>query len=524
MAIQMSGRLLAWIIMIPGLVLAYFLGSLIAEENYIPIFIAVLVVALFIIYFGFGDKIWLMMPLAMALPFSANFLPLNFSFGEIATGLALVKFIVQYQALEKRRITFGIRSVWWPFFILAGILAVHMLSSGGGFRALGSEGYGGRKYLPIFFAVAAYLIILNTPGKSWKTLNRIPLYYGIATVIGLMPSTITLFFPSLTPVFFRLFGTANIYAYYRFTGDIDTEQAQRIGELSSLGIALLLVLVAYCPVRTWWHPSRWWALFLSLVAFVCVIAGGYRNSVFIFGMIYIVAVLIQMGVLRSVLLAIPCLILLTMLILGNNRVYSLPFTVQRTLSVFPVPGSDWDADVKDAAEMSDGFRKEISDTYLDHYFDWTLLGHGFNFDPAVADASMSGPDKPTIETFVIKKDFHVGWISLYDGVGIVGCIATIFLMFALVRQCVELHRIAEIRRAPIFMWVSCFMISQFSGYFTVFGSLPTLMNQIGIFASLMMLVDWLRPTPKPGETTVEEEEDPLVVAEGFRRRPQRLFR
>lgn len=500
-----TAKLTAWIVGVPGLLLAVLLATYVGQGNYMPVFAAAVLAVLCIVYFSFGAKLWILIPIGLALPFKANFLPLDFSYSELITGLALALFVMQFIILERRKIALGPKSTWVPLFGVVAILAVHLIAQGGGFQSLGADGQGGRKYLPCFVGLVAYILILTTPGKDLKLLNKLPLLYFAATVVGVIPSVITTIFPAATPIFFRLFGSANTSAYAATQGVVGDLELTRFADASAVGIALFLCLASYYPCQNWWKPKNWWILGCVLLSVVLVMFSGYRSNLFKLLIVGVVLSFLRMGGLRSIFLAVAVAGLTLAIAFGNGSLYKLPYTVQRVLS--PIPTGTWDARVVADLEMSNNFRSEISEIYRERYMKAMLFGSGFAYDrnEFIRTLQLHLAEPRTTESFVVAKDFHIGWISMYDGVGIIGVILCILLILSLWAKLAALIR-SSLADAPITIWLTCMLLMIPISYFTVFGSLPTLLNELGIFSALLICtLQFARPRHSHDPAVLDED-------------------
>jgi len=201
-----------------------------------------------------------------------------------------------------------------------------------------------------------------------------------------------------------------------------------------------------------------------------------------------------------VILALPLFILvpLCFLFIQSSHIggLTLPTTVQRTMSFIP---GDWDVDVKRSAENSNGFREDISRVYIHEYLRKSpLLGNGFTFDPKETEAyealthTGSASDHSYYESkaFIVSKNFHVGWISLYDAVGLIGGIAFVALSLNLIGMSgwFIFHRGADMHSSlfPIKVWLFSNFTSSCVNYFITFGSFNS--SFIGMMMTSIILV------------------------------------
>ena len=236
------------------------------------------IAALFLLLFGPTEYVWTLLVLGVVADFRPNFLVFNISFGELATVVLFGNLIVKNTILEKKKLEIGPLAFWVPMIVIAAIILVHTLKSGGGFglKILGSGEYGARRHLPFFMAVMSYLIVINSVRPDKASVQYLPFLYIIFIVIGSVPGLITSFVPSLAPLAYALTGTVNAEHYFEATSNTGIE-LNRIGALGGIGIALQLYLVSKYSIKSWLRPERWWVLLLSgLALFLCM-----RGAVFV---------------------------------------------------------------------------------------------------------------------------------------------------------------------------------------------------------------------------------------------------
>jgi hypothetical protein len=153
---------------------------------------------------------------------------------------------------------------------------------------------------------------------------------------------------------------------------------------------------------------------------------------------------------------------------------------QRTMSFLP---GDWDDEALESAKSSDAFRKGIQDVYIKEYLVKSpLLGNGFDINTKEFDNlnnmlehGYPGLDQDYLQSkvFIEGKIFHVGWVSLYDTVGIIGFLVFIVLGWNEIR--VSAHFVFGPKADhqsplfPLYVWMLCGTVPTMIGFFTVFG-------------------------------------------------------
>jgi hypothetical protein len=183
------------------------------------------------------------------------------------------------------------------------------------------------------------------------------------------------------------------------------------------------------------------------------------------------------------------------LAVGQGNFFDLPLSMQRAISF--VPGR-WDAVVVNSSESSNDFRKIIKDIYVKEYLHKSpLLGNGFNYkksdlyalDQGGGIRSYNMTDYDFHKGFVLRKDFHIGWISLYDTVGVTGGGIFILLFF------VNCHLLGKSffcfprrKLPPVFVWVVVSLGSSFASFFAVSGAFQHMLPHMCILSALTWLI------------------------------------
>ena len=113
--------------------------------------------------------------------------------------------------------------------------------------------------------------------------------------------------------------------------------------------------------------------------------------------------------------------------------------------------------------------------------------------------------------FIRNKDFHIGWISLYDSVGAVGAFMFLwFWYYVLVYLRKHSLRIGWDKLEPVQVWVICYLLDAVIGYFTLFGGLDQIMIQMMFGTALAVVV--FEQMPPLGTTAASLEAVPARAA------------
>lgn len=480
-----------------GLILGPYLAISAVELNFSPIIIFAVACSL-VAVFGFMRERMCMIPLiGTFIQGKLNFIPvLHPAPTEIFPLVLIFYYFIAYVALQRKKALTGPWYFFIPILILALIILYHEHSFG--LRSIGNGQEGGRGAVFMLVAVITYFCGVSIDSPSPKFLSRIPLFCIAVVTISTIPFIVTTYFPGTAPIIYLFTDNINAGAYTEAVAN--ASDIVRNSGPSIIGAAVMTFLLAYFPVYTWWRPHRWWVAILAIACVLAVVEGGFRSALVQFGLTMFVAIWCYSSW-RSLLL-IPLIVVAASVIIAlqDSNAIHLPESAQRSLAFLP---GNWDPDVVGSTESSNDFRQRIQEIYLsEDAAKSPLLGNGLSYDAADYEKTCylalthETPDHYyVIEEFVMSKQFHTGWISLYDSVGLVGFAA--FLLFAMsfiwvAGRAVFQRRVN--RKSPLFplkVWIFCNILPPFVGYFTVFGDIKTTFPAYCYFAILWVQLDRL---------------------------------
>ena len=458
-----------------GLILGPYLAITAVELNPYPVGIFAGACLLALVFGYMRDRMALVPLIGLSVAGKINLIPvLHPAPSEFFPLLAILYYVIAYLALQRKMVLTGPLLFFVPIAVLAGIILYHEHSFG--LRSLGNGKEGGRGAVFVLVAAITYVCGVSMNSPSPRFLSLIPVFCAGAVTLSAIPYIVTTYYPGAAPLFYIFTDNINENAYAASVlveTDIVRNQAQ-----AGVGASIVSVLLAYFPIYTWWRPHRWWVALLALCGVGLVIMGGYRSALSTFG----VTVLISIWCYSSwrALFIIPPMVLAVVLAvsLQNSHVIQLPESAQRSLAFLP---GDWDREVLASTDSSNEFRQKIQQVYMkEDARKSPFLGNGISYDEAdferytyLAKYGEVPDGYYTTEMFVTGKMFHIGWISLYDAVGIVGFAPFVFLLLALIGRTAQMiFRKGVNRRSPLFpvkVWMLSNLGAYLFGYFTVFG-------------------------------------------------------
>lgn len=445
--------------------------------NAIPLSVLGGLLFLGIFFFVLKDKCWLMVPLCLPMTGSLNFLPVKFSPFEISVLLTLAYVVVHFIMTNRRSFRFGPAYLSIPLLLIIFILLYHWFRGGNiGLTMFGGESSGGRRTFTILLGILAMPALLWFPSPGDKWLQRIPFLYLLGALLEFAPFLLTSAAPALAPYVFRIYSSVNFEMFSASTGIGAASEISRVGQLGPLAISIQIFLLAYFRPSQWLRPSRWAVPIVSILCLVATIYAGFRSYLFNFFVITFVSLIF--GVRWTSLFLAPLgAALLAFLCIGQGSLFTLPITVQRTLSSLP---GKWSSVAVKSAEGSNDFRDEIKKIYIAEFMKNSgLFGDGYKYDSrfmkdraiSFLDPTEKGKDD-AIRGFIISRDHHVGWIGVHHPIGWVGL--ALFVLFSCASMfyvCSQVLKRSRAQVTPLQIWSSALLIQVILAFFVVYGNM-----------------------------------------------------
>jgi hypothetical protein len=353
--------------------------------------------------------------------------------------------------------------ITWALICMLGVIYMTAKLTGGmGLRALGSEVYGGRKYVWLIIAILSYFAVTarRIPPEHAGWYVGLFMLGGLTSFIGdLYPIT-----PSALHFIFWIFPPTS-YAVEEFS--LGTT---RLGGVAGTAAAFVFWLVARYGLRGIFLSGKTWRPVLFVVASMMIFLGGFRIKIlsycFILGMLFFIEGMHRTRALLVVLLAG---------ILGAVLVVPLaphlPFTAQRMLSVLPVEISP---EARNSAEDSTQWRIDMWKALLPQVPRYLLVGKGYaitmeDFQNMGRDSAFHTVDMSQ-QGLALSGDYHNGPLSVIIPFGIWGVIVFLWVVIAGMRvlYCNFRHGAASLRTVNTYFWVLYLYI--FLRFLFVYGS------------------------------------------------------
>lgn len=319
--------------------------------------------------------------------------------------------------------------ITWPLIaLMAVVIFTAKLNGGFGLRSLGSDVYGGKKYVFLFIALASYFALTarRIPRERvWLCVGLFflaPAINAIGDFAYRTPHWLHFLFVVFPPTYAApdefMFGTT------------------RLGGLGTAGSAIYLWLMARYGLRGIFLSGQLWRVFLLVAGVSLIFLGGFRSALLLVIFTFVLKFFME-GLHRTWLLPVFAMAGITLLVAFIPLAHKLPFTVQRTLAFLPFLSLD--AAAKRSADDSSNWRLQMWQALLPQVSQHLLLGKGYAIKPgdfnemmgqtALANGMASKLDASQ-GSLSLSGDYHNGMLSVVIPFGIWGVLAFLWFLGA----------------------------------------------------------------------------------------------
>ena len=336
-------------------------------------------------------------------------------------------FTVLHRLMSKDQPAYFLPSLVWPLLFIALVVIITAKNAGGiGIRAIGSSTYGGRNYIFILASIAGFFALSSQRINPQKA----PLYtllFFASTVTAVVSNLIFVAGPSLYFLYYLfppMLAAGQAYSEFSVTGSTMT----RVTGLALAAPALTYILLMRYGVQGVLKLSRAWRLVLYLALIFLGMMGGFRSTVIMSGLLFIILFYVE-RLYRTRLLVV--------LFLGGvigvatllPFVEKLPMSVQRSISFLPIevdPRAAYDA------QATTEWRLRLWRVLLPQVPKYFWMGKGFGIDPIdfnLLTENVTRWASYETEVTIASGSYHNGPLTLIIPLGIWGLAG--FLWFAI---------------------------------------------------------------------------------------------
>jgi len=431
----------------------------------------------------------------------------------LSLGIAVLE-----RTLNRERQFIHVPQVTWPLLCLAGVaLMTARLTGGFGLRALGSDVYGGKKYVFLMIGILSYFAMTSRRIPPERAVLYMTLYFlgGVTSFIGdLFPIA-----PSWTHFVFWFFPpSTNTFSSFQ-VGET------RLGGFAGTGTSIWCLLMARYGIRGIFLSGKLWRLFVFFLSFSMVFLGGFRSGFITLGLIFIFQFFLE-GLHRTRLLMVFSLVGILAAVAIIPLAPKLPYTVQRTLAFLPL---NLDSEAVASAQNSTDWRLNMWRALLPQVPQHLLLGKGLAISPEeynemmgnTALATATGQFDPSQDPLALAFDYHNGPLSVIIPFGIWGAIAFLWFVVAGIRvlYCNFRYGDPSLQTINLFLFVN-FLVSMIV-FMTLYGAVTNEMmgfaGAVGLSISLNGGVCQPAPRPAQADRSLSPAEPFPRLRPGFQR-------
>ena len=358
------------------------------------------------------ENFWLILPIGLSL--SLPTLPLGFrqiSSQELAIMIATLLFILRI-AMHNQPIK--LRPIWsWPIFFYLACVALSYTLHPVGLWAFGSNSGGARFYVQIAMAFSAFLILSSVVPKE-RHLKFILIACLIGNLITAGWEVIRYFlFPSFTWLITAPTAFAEEESFYSWH--------QAFSQVSLPVYTFILVSMPF--QRLFSVKNLFWVVPCLIACFVVTALSGKRAAMAMMFLFPLIIALARKEYLFLLLGGFLAIVLLSVAVLGQGRLFVLPLAAQRSLANLP---GQWDARVLASTtgldkEEADVFRSMMKKKAWEIIIDKPLTGRGLSIDLKEMVALIQtnqGVDKKEMDALAAGSSWHHKWLGISADIGI----------------------------------------------------------------------------------------------------------
>lgn len=442
-----------------------------------------------------GKNVWILIPITLGLTGTINAVPGSPPAWVAATMITFGMYVLRF---AMRRGTFSFRFDMLDVAIFLQVLVIIQAyaRNPAGLMLFGGESAGGKSYFLFGFAFLAYLCLSITPTTmkhvKWAVIITIAVLIGDG-MIALVGDWI----PSVARAVMPIYSNANFNVANSGNAEWDLADERGGGGFSLLGRAMVIPCLCLTRPLNCINPFKPLIFGITAVGSVMVMLSGFRSGVAYLAAVFVVSALIRRKVFDVVAVGMVSILGICILMM-SGEVRSLPFGVQRVLSVLPVEVS---AAARADAENSSEWRFEMwrLALFTDRYIRNKALGDGFGISAREMQAKLDqamgyGFEITDIQDQMLATGSYHGFhVETIRFTGIVGLLAALVAMGVFFKKAMQLVRFYRGREEFPYIAYICIPFLIYPWWsMLVFGTYRFEFPQFLAMAGLLKMVDNLR--------------------------------
>ena len=403
--------------------------------------------------------------------------------------------LLLHRALGGVKQLVDVPQVTWSLICLVAVVVFTAKMTGLGLRTMGSEVYGGHRYIYLLGAIMGYFALSGHRIPPEKARLYVGLFFlgGLAALIADLAPIVP------TPLhFIYLFFPADPYAIQTASG----QGGLRFGGAGTASLMVFSYMLAVYGIRGIFLSGRRWRLIVFCFATMLGLLGGFRGGLAFQGMIFALLFYLE-GLHRTKLVPIFAFIGFLMLVLLIPLTPHLPFSIQRALSFLPLKV---DPLVQQSATGSSTWRFDMWKALLPQVPHYLMLGKGYAL--SVNDFQLLGGADAAVQVssdfaenkyMAVAGAYHNGPLSVLMTFGLWGGIAFSWFLIAGTWVLYRNYRYGD----PALWTMNAFLLAIFVvriiAFFFIFGGLDGDMAHFGGLLGLGVSLNGgvCQPVPEP---------------------------
>ena len=419
--------------------------------------------------------------------------------------------LLQYILARKSVIT-NVPLVTRPLIFLGiVVVATAALTGGVGFKSLGAEVGGGKRYAAILAAILGYYALSMHRIPSHKAHFYLGLYFlsGITLAVG----SLAPYLPSGFNLLFLLF-PVDSWAYWTSDAEGPSLSVARLTGVASAATFAMYYMLGRYGIRGMLMSGRPWRFAFFLAFCVISMLGGFRSIMILAAVLFAIQFYLE-GLHRTYLLPVFLVCGLSAFALSLPFASQLPYSMQRALSIFQIPVSpEVEMDTRDSNE----WRLRMWAKVTPQIPQYLLLGKGFGMNiresVMVTDMVMSQREIDKSAAAQVAQDYHNGPLSVLIPLGVFGVIGLLWFWYAGLRLLVVNYRYGDAGLASANTLLLAFFVTKILLFLLVFGSFYLDLYQFtGVLGLSVALNGGMgaKPAEAPVETVPKPRGNPSLL-------------
>jgi hypothetical protein len=379
--------------------------------------------------------------------------------------------------------------------VLAYVLSV-FLRNPVGTESLGSNRVGGKPYVDVIIAYLGYWVLARA-SVGLRQARFVPLLTLFGTSASAALNFLSYRLPWLVgPISMVYAGIAAAENNADMFAEFQDEGA-RYFYLQGVGISLTNAACSLWRPLTLVNPLHFRRFVCFMLGIGAILLSGFRSGFFGVAEIFLLSSYFRGGWREAMRVTMVGGGLLVFIMIGQGRLFDLPYPAQRALSFLP---GKWDESAKMEAQGSTEWRLEMWEAMLtgNKYIQNKWLGDGFGFTHQQLEIMtanmMTGTTEDQQENLMINGGVHSGPVTAIRYVGYIGLL--MFLIFLVLLACYAVRLIRRARGTPLFPVAFVFgagLILYPFNYVFIFGSfdgdLPNAIMSLGYLKLIQNSLD-----------------------------------